>query len=171
MTMIRDARPQDASAIAGIYGHYVETTAFSFEETPPSTEEMAARMAKIVEAGLPYLVAEKDGLVAGYAYASPFHVRSAYRFTVENSVYIAPEQAGQGLGTALMQKLIADCAAKGYRQMIARIGDAGNISSLRLHRKLGFRPVGELKAVGLKFGRWVDVVELQLALESSPPPG
>jgi L-amino acid N-acyltransferase YncA len=168
MTLIRDARPDDASAIAGIYGPYVLTTAFSFEETPPSAEEMAGRMDKIAAAGLPYLVAQKDGVVTGYAYASPFHSRSAYRFTVENSVYIAPEQARQGLGTQLMRRLIADCAARGSRQMIARIGDADNIASLRLHQRLGFRPVGELRAVGLKFGRWVDVVEWQLALV---PPG
>ena len=162
---IRNAQPGDAAAIAVIYGHYVETTTFTFEEMPPDVAEIAARMAKIAAAGLPYLVAERAGAVAGYAYAAPFHTRSAYRFTIENSVYVAPDQAGQGLGTALMQRLIADCAARGYRQMIARIGDAQNIASLKLHRKLGFRPVGELRAVGLKFGRWLDVVELQLALD------
>jgi L-amino acid N-acyltransferase YncA len=164
MMLIRDARQDDASAIAEIYGHYVMTTAFTFEEVPPSGEEMAARMEKIMDASLPYFVAEKDGAVAGYAYASPFHSRSAYRFTIENSVYIAPGHAGQGIGTDLMRRLIAECAAKGFAQMVARIGDTQNIASLRFHQRLGFRPAGELRAMGLKFGRWVDVVEMQLAL-------
>jgi phosphinothricin acetyltransferase len=157
--------PADAAAIAAIYRPYVETSSFTFEETPPPAEEIADRMAKVLDAGLPYLVAEKAGAVVGYAYAAPFHSRTAYRFTIENSVYVAPGQAGQGLGTALMRRLIADCAARGYRQMIARIGDSQNIASLKLHQRLGFRPVGELRAVGLKFGRWLDVVELQLALD------
>jgi L-amino acid N-acyltransferase YncA len=164
MTLIRDAWPEDASGIARIYGHYALTTAYTFEETPPSVAEMAERMARITGAGLPYLVAEKSGAVAGYAYASPFHTRSAYRFTVENSVYIAPEHARQGLGTALMRRLISDCADRGYCQMIARVGDAQNTASLKLHQLLGFREVGQLRAVGLKFGGWVDVVELQLPL-------
>jgi L-amino acid N-acyltransferase YncA len=171
MRLIRDACRDDASAIAEIYGHYVMTTAFTFEEVPPSGDEVAARMDRITSAGLPYFVAEKDGTVAGYAYVSPFHSRSAYRFTIENSVYIAPEYSGQGMGTALMRRLIGECANRGFAQMVARIGDAQNIASLRLHQRLDFRPVGELRAVGLKFGRWVDVVEMQLALGPSSNPG
>jgi L-amino acid N-acyltransferase YncA len=162
MTLIRDAWLDDAADIARIYGHYVLTTAFSFEEVPPAAAEMAARMEKITEAGLPYLVAEKSGAVVGYAYASPFHARS---------VYIAAGHAGQGMGTALMHRLIAECTERGYCQMIARIGDAQNIASLRLHQLLGFREVGQLRGVGLKFGRWVDVVELQLALGPGGNPG
>ena len=164
--LMRDAREQDASAIAQIYAHYVETSAFTFEETAPAAEEMAVRMKKITEAGLPYLVAENEGRVTGYTYASPFHGRSAYRFTVENSVYVASSVTRAGTGTLLMRRLIVDCAKRGCRQMIARIGDQENIASIRLHEKLGFRRIGELRGVGFKFGRWVDVVEMQLALDA-----
>ncbi|HWY60543.1 MAG TPA: GNAT family N-acetyltransferase [Rhizomicrobium sp.] len=171
MILIRDAKPDDAPVIAQVYGHYVETTTFTFEEVVPSAKEMAARMDKIIVAGLPYLAAEKDGVLIGYAYASPFHNRSAYRFTVENSVYVASDEAGQGVGTALMRRLIETCASRGFAQMIARIGDKQNIASVRLHKGLGFRPVGELPAVGLKFGRWVDLVIMQLALGPGGDPG
>jgi phosphinothricin acetyltransferase len=160
---LRDATAADAPAIARIYGHYVRTTSFTFEEAEPSAAEMVDRMGRIIAAGMPYLEAQKEG-VAGYVYAAPFHTRSAYRFTVENSVYVAPELARQGIGTALMQGLIAGCAARGCRQMIARIGDAQNIASLALHRRLGFVPAGQLTSVGFKFGRWLDVMEMQLAL-------
>ena len=166
---LRDATPKDAPAIAEIYGHYVKTSAFSFEEIPPDAGEMAVRMKKITDAGLPYLVAEEDGQVAGYAYASAFHTRSAYRFTVENSVYVAPQSTRAGTGTLLMRRLISDCAARGLRQMIARIGDGENAASIGLHEKLGFRRIGELSGVGFKFGRWVDVVEMQLVLEHQRP--
>ena len=173
---LRDATPRDAAAIAAIYGPYVQTSAFSFEEIPPDADEMAARMKKITEAGLPYLVAEEEGLVAedagkvaGYAYASAFHTRSAYRFTVENSVYVAPQSTRAGTGTLLMRRLISECAERGLRQMIARIGDGENIASIALHEKLGFRRIGELRGVGFKFGRWVDVVEMQLVLGPQRP--
>jgi phosphinothricin acetyltransferase len=163
--LIRDARESDAAILARIYGHYVTTSCFTFEEIPPDADEMMARLRKIKEAGLPYIVAEKGGEPLAFAYAAPFHGRSAYRFTVENSVYVAPEQARQGIGVGLMRRLIADCAAQGCRQMIARIGDAQNIASIALHEKLGFRRIGELHGVGFKLGRWVDVVEMQLELK------
>jgi phosphinothricin acetyltransferase len=126
---------------------------------------MGGRMKKILDAGLPYLVAEgTDGSAIGYAYASSFHSRSAYRYSVENSVYVAAEKIGQGIGTALMQQLIRRCSDLGYRQMVALIGDRENGTSAQLHERLGFKPVGNLSCIGLKFGRWVDVFEMQLAL-------
>lgn len=162
--LLRAARESDAAILAEIYGHYVRTSCFTFEEIAPPAEEMAARMKKIGEAGLAYLVAEMEGQVAGYAYAAPFHSRSAYRFTVEDSVYVAPGLGRRGIGLGLMRRLIEDCRARGCRQMIGRIGDSENIASLAMHEKLGFVRVGLLCNVGFKFGRWVDVVETQLAL-------
>ena len=172
---LRDARPDDSAAIAAIYQHYVRTTCFTFEEVPPDANEMASRMRKTRDAGLPYYVAEgRSDTVMGYAYASLFHARSAYRYSVENSVYIASDRTPQGIGNALMQRLISNCTALGYRQMIALIGvDKENPASIGLHSRLGFKPVGTLSAVGWKFGRWIDVVEMQLALgggASSAPP-
>jgi len=162
---LRDAGMEDSAAIARIYGHYVRTTCFTFEEVAPTPEEIGARMSKVNAAGLPYCVAERpDGSVVGYVYASPFHPRSAYRYSIENSVYIAPDQTGQGIGTALMEHLINRCTALGYRQMVALIGDRENGISARLHARLGFAPVGTLSSIGLKFGRWIDVYEMQLAL-------
>jgi phosphinothricin acetyltransferase len=162
---LRDAVPGDSPSIARIYGHYVRTTCFTFEELPPTPDEIGARMNKILEAGLPYCVAEgTDGSVVGYAYASSFHSRSAYRYSVENSVYVASDRIGQGIGTALMEHLIRQCSTLGYRQMVALIGDKENGTSARLHARLGFKPVGTLSSIGLKFGRWVDVFEMQLAL-------
>jgi L-amino acid N-acyltransferase YncA len=161
----RDASADDAAAIARIYGHYVETSCATFEEVPPSPEDMRARLRHVREAGLPWRVAEaEDGGVLGYAYAAPFRMRSAYRYTVENSVYVAHDRVARGLGTALMRDLIQACAALGYRQMIAIIGDSANEASIRLHARLGFRMIGHQLAVGLKFGRWVDVVEMQFEL-------
>jgi phosphinothricin acetyltransferase len=165
MVTIRDYAPEDAGEMARIYAPYVEATPFTFEEEAPSQIEMALRMEKLRKAGMPVLVAERHGRVAAYAYAAPFHARTAYRFTVENSVYVAMTRLREGIGTALMQKLIAECESLGLRQMIARIGDSENAASIRLHQKLGFRRVGELSQVGFKFGRWWDVVEMQLLLE------
>jgi L-amino acid N-acyltransferase YncA len=172
---LRDARPNDASAIATIYDHYVRTTCFTFEEVPPAADEIVSRMHKVRAAGLPYYVAEgRNNNVIGYAYASLFHPRSAYRYTVENSVYIAADRVRQGIGIALMQQLIERCTALGFRQMIALIGaQQDNPASVGLHSRLGFKPAGTLSAVGWKFGRWLDVVEMQLTLgdgANSPAP-
>lgn len=162
---LRDATPDDMDAAARIYRHYVETTVYTFEEVPPSAEEMRARLRQLRQSGLPWRVAEaSQGAVIGYAYAGPFRTRSAYRYTLENSVYIAPDQARRGIGLALMRDVIRLSAAAGYRQMMAVIGDSANEASIRLHERLGFRMIGREPAVGLKFGRWVDVVQMQLAL-------
>lgn len=162
---LRDAVSDDAGAIAEIYAHYVRATCFTFEEEAPDVDEIGARMNRIAAAGLPYCIAEDgDGAVIGYAYASSFHPRSAYRYSLENSVYVASDRRGQGIGMALMRHLIERCAALGYRQMVALIGDRENGTSARLHERLGFKPVGTLSAIGFKFGRWVDVYEMQLSL-------
>ncbi|HVJ55058.1 MAG TPA: GNAT family N-acetyltransferase [Aliidongia sp.] len=162
---LRDAVAGDAAEFARIYGHYVQTSYYTFEEVPPAPEEMAARLDHIRTAGLPWRVAEaRDGAVLGYAYAGRFRARSAYRYTVENSVYVAADRVSRGIGVALMQDLIRECTALGYRQMLAVIGDSANEASIRLHTRLGFRTIGQEVAVGLKFGRWVDVVLMQMAL-------
>jgi phosphinothricin acetyltransferase len=162
---LRDAASDDMPEIAEIYGHYVRTTAYTFEETAPDADEMRRRWHLVRESGLPWRVAiAGDGAVIGYAYAAPFRTRSAYRYTVENSVYIRHDRTGGGAGTALMRDLIGECTALGYRQMVAVIGDSTNEGSFRLHTRLGFRTIGHQLAVGLKFGRWVDVVQMQLAL-------
>jgi L-amino acid N-acyltransferase YncA len=162
---LRDAGPGDLPEIAGIYGHYVQTSRCTFEEVPPAPAEMGARLETIRGAGLPWrIAAAPDGAVLGYAYAGRFRPRSAYRYTIENSVYIAPGQINRGLGAALMRDLIRNCTALGYRQMLAVIGDSANEASIRLHARLGFRTIGHEVAVGMKFGQWVDVVLMQLAL-------
>lgn len=161
----RDAVAGDMPAIAAIYAHYVETSCCTFEETPPTAEEITRRWRQLREQGLPWRVAEAgDGGVIGYAYAGRFRARFGYRYTVENSVYVAHDVVQRGVGSALMRALIADCTALGYRQMMAVIGDSANEASIRLHARLGFRLVGQETAIGLKFGRWVDVVLMQLAL-------
>ena len=162
---LRDATPDDMEAVARIYGHYVETTVYTFEEVPPTADEMRGRLRQLRENGLPWRVAEAScGAVIGYAYAAPFRTRSAYRYILENSVYIAKDQARRGVGVALMRDLIRLCAAAGYRQMMAVIGDSANEASIRLHARLGFRMIGQEATVGFKFGRWIDVVQMQLAL-------
>jgi len=162
---LRDAGADDMPEIARIYAHYVQTSCYTFEEAPPPAEEMARRWQQVRQLGLPWRVATaRSGAVAGYVYAARFRARSAYRYTVENSVYVAPDQVQRGVGLLLMRDLIRDCAALGYRQMLAVIGDSANESSIRLHTRLGFRTIGHEVAVGLKFGRWVDVVQMQLAL-------
>jgi L-amino acid N-acyltransferase YncA len=159
--IIRDAAPDDIPAIRAVYAHHVLHGAGSFEEEPPSIETMMARFDAVKMRGLPWLVAEIDGAVAGYAYARPYHERSAYRFTLEDAVYIAPGRVRAGIGRALLSDVLARCAAGGYRQMIAIIGDSENHGSIGLHRALGFRHVGTLDRVGLKFGRWLDSVIMQ----------
>jgi len=155
---IRDATPEDMAAVQAIYSYYVTKTSNSFEEVPPTVEEMQSRLAKTRERGLPYLVADSDGEVVGYTYAGPWRFRSAYRYTIEDSIYVAPSVTRRGVGSALLGTLIERCTALGYRQMIGVIGDSANHGSIRLHRSLGFRQEGVLRGVGLKFGRWVDVV-------------
>jgi phosphinothricin acetyltransferase len=136
----------------------------SFEEEPPSVAELARRRAGVLERGLPYLAAEENGEVLGYAYATPYRPRSAYRFTLEDSVYVKRGCEGRGLGRLLLAELIARCETGPWRQMIAVIGDSGNAGSIGLHRSLGFTEAGLLRAVGFKFGRWVDSVLMQRAL-------
>ncbi len=154
----------DAPALAAIYGHHVLHGFGTFEEVPPSAEDMARRVGAVLGHGLPYLVAEFDGAVAGFAYASPFRTRAAYRYTVEDSVYIAPDRLGQGLGKALLQAVIARAESLGLRQMVAMIGDSDNAGSIGVHRACGFTPAGTLRGLGFKAGRWVDVVTMQRKL-------
>lgn len=169
---VRPARPDDIPAIAAIYTHHVLHGLASFELDAPDETEMRRRHADVVARGLPYLAAELDGRIAGYAYAAPYRARPAYRHTVEDSVYVHHELAAHGIGSALMPKLIEACAAAGCRQIIAVIGDSANRGSIRLHEKFGFRHVGLLPAVGWKFGRWVDSVLMQreLGQGSAAPP-
>jgi phosphinothricin acetyltransferase len=162
--ILRDAVAADLPAVHSIYGHHVRHGLASFEEVPPDLAELARRRDDIVARGLPYLVAEHDGAVCAYAYAAPYRPRSAYRFTVEDSVYVAPDATGRGFGRAALAELIRRCENLDLRQMIAVIGDSGNVASIKLHERLGFRPVGIFSAVGFKFGRWVDSVLMQRAL-------
>ena len=162
--ILRLANAADAGAVAGIYGHHVLHGLGTFEEQPPSAEDIAGRMAPVLAHGLPYLVAEVDDRIAGFAYAAPFRPRAAYRYTVEDSVYVAPDAVGRGVGKALVSRLIADCEALGLRQMIAVIGDSANAGSIGLHRALGFEPLGVAHGVGFKHGRWVDTVWMQRPL-------
>ena len=162
---IRPAKTADIPAITRIYAHAVEHGTASFELTPPDEIEMARRMRDLMGKGFPYLVAEIDGVLAGYAYAGPFRSRPAYRLTVENSVYIAPATHRRGIGRALLTALIKAAQANGFRQMIAVIGDSTRqAASIGLHEALGFRHVGILDHVGFKHGRWLDTVIMQRAL-------
>jgi len=156
--IIRDATPEDMVSVQAIYKFYVTRTCASFEEEPPTVEEMQRRLAKTRERGLPYLVAESDTEVIGYTYAGPWRFRSAYRYTIEDSIYVAPSVTRRGVGSTLLGALVERCTQLGYRQMIGVIGDSANHGSIGLHRRLGFRQEGVLRGVGLKFGGWVDVV-------------
>jgi L-amino acid N-acyltransferase YncA len=148
-------------------GHGGASGRFEFlKEIAPSAEDMAGRMAAVTQWGLPYLVAEIDGQVAGLAYAGLFRPRAAYRYTVEDSVYIAPERMGRGVGKQLLAAVIETCEGMGLRQMVAMIGDSGNAGSIGLHRSCGFEPAGVLPAVGYKHGRWVDVVQMRRPLNA-----
>ena len=169
--ILRDATSADAPALADIYGHHVLHGLGTFEEIPPSSAEMASRLEGVRARGLPYLVAETDRVV-GFAYANPFRLRAAYRYTAEDSVYVAPGLVGGSIGKALVQEVIDRCAALGLRQLVAVIGDSGNAGSIGLHRSLGFEMSGLLPAVGFKHGRWVDIVMMQKALNGggdAPP--
>jgi phosphinothricin acetyltransferase len=162
--IVRDATEADSSALAAIYGDSCLNGFGTFEEEAPEPSEMARRLAEVRDLGLPYLVAEDGGQVVGLCYAKPFRPRSAYRFTVEDSVYVAPGQNGKGVGRLMLAELIKRCEALGLRQMTAVIGDSLNTGSIGLHAALGFEHSGVFKAVGWKHGRWVDIVFMQLAL-------
>ena len=163
--MIRPVTGADVAAVTAIYGHHVLNATGTFEETPPSEGEVIARIASVEALKLPYLVAEDDGgRVTGFAYASAFRPRHAYRYTAEDSVYVHPDVMGQGVGRALLSAVIERCEALGVRQLVAVIGDSANAGSIGLHRSLGFVDAGVGSALGFKFGRWIDVVWMQKAL-------
>jgi L-amino acid N-acyltransferase YncA len=161
---LRDARDDDMPAVQAIYAHHVESGISSFELEAPSLEELQRRRADVLAKGLPYVVAELAGEVVGYGYATLYRPRPAYRFTVEDSVYVRDGLAGLGIGQALLAEVIERCTQGQWRQMIAIIGNSENIASIRLHERLGFRRVGVFEAVGFKHGRWVDTVLMQRAL-------
>ena len=163
---LRPCTPDDVAQIAAIYRDAVLHGTASFEIEPPDDGEMAARRAALVEVGYPYIVAVQDGGVVGYAYAGPYRPRPAYSSTVENSVYVRPDRHGHGIGRALLDRLVVEAAARGYRQMVAVIGDSANRASVELHRRAGFALVGTLRDVGWKHGRWLDTVLMQRALGS-----
>jgi phosphinothricin acetyltransferase len=161
---IRPSTASDVAAIAAIYRHHVLHGIASFEDDPPEADEIGRRRGEIVGRGLPYLVAERAGRVLGYSYASPYRTRSAYRFSVEDSIYIDPAELRRGIGRALLSELIDECAARGYRQMVAVIGGSEQWPSIGLHRALGFTEIGLVRAIGYKFGGWVDTVLMQRPL-------
>lgn len=171
--MIRPSTDADLPAIQAIYGQAVLEGTGTFETETPTTEEMGRRRAEVLGRQLPWLVAERDGAVLGYAYANYFRPRLAYRFCVEDSIYLAPAAQGQGVGRLLLAELMARCEAAGARQMLAVIGDAANAGSIGVHTALGFQHTGVLKSAGWKFGRWLDVVLMQrtLGLGDSEPAG
>ncbi len=165
---VRPATASDIPAITRIYAHAVRHGTASFEFDPPDEAEMTRRQRALLDAGYPYLVAEIDGAIMGYAYVGPYRTRSAYRYTVENSIYIAPDAQRRGVGRALLDRLITECEARGYRLMIAVIGDSGQTPSIELHRAAGFKLVGTFEAVGYKFDRWLDSVLMQRPLGKGP---
>ncbi len=159
--LIRDANDADIDTIQQIYARHVRFGTASFEEAVPDAGELATRRSGVLAQGLPYLVAEGEGRVLGYAYASAYRARSAYRFAIEDSIYVAEGLAGRGIGTRLMSALIARCETGPWRQMVAVIGDSDNAASIALHRAFGFRHTGTLRSIGFKFGRWLDSVLMQ----------
>lgn len=170
--IVRASTEADAEALAAIYGHHVLHGLGSFEEVPPTPQDMAGRRAAIIALGLPHMVAEEAGQVLGFAYAGAFRPRAAYRYTVEDSVYVAPEAIGKGVGRAVLSEVLKACEALGVRQVMAVIGDSGNAGSIGLHKALGFEHAGICRSVGFKFGRWVDTVWMQKPLnggDSLPP--
>jgi L-amino acid N-acyltransferase YncA len=169
---VRPAVPADLAAVQAIYAHAVSTGMASFEEVPPSLEEMRRRYDDVVAHGLPYLAAELDGRLAGYGYCTLYRTRSAYRYSLEDSIYVNKDFHGRGIGRAILGELIARCEGLGYRQIIAVIGDSANAASIGLHASLGFLRVGTLRSSGFKFGRWVDSVLMQRPLgpgDGTPP--
>jgi L-amino acid N-acyltransferase YncA len=169
---VRPATPDDIAAIHAIYSHHVLKGLASFEEEPPSQADLSRRYDEVVRRGLPYLVADFAGTVAGYGYCTLYRTRSAYRYTLEDSVYVRPDAQGRGVGGTLLAELIGRCEALGYRQLIAVIGDSANAPSIGLHEGQGFLRVGTLRSAGFKFGRWVDSVIMQRPLgpgDATPP--
>lgn len=163
---VRASVEADLEAVCALYAHHVLTGTATFEEVPPSAADLYERRAEVLRQGLPHLVAEAAGEVVGYAYAGPYRARSAYRFSVEDSVYLRPDVQGRGIGKALLREVIAHCEAGPWRQMVAVIGDSANVASVRLHERLGFSTVGTLRGVGFKFGRVLDTVIMQRDLEA-----
>jgi L-amino acid N-acyltransferase YncA len=161
---IRPATSADLAAITRIYAHSVETGTASFELEPPDQAEMTRRMQSLLDGGFPYIVAEAGGTVAGYAYAGPYRPRRAYRFSVEDSIYVDPSAHRLGIGRALLARLIEESERRGFRQMIAVIGDSAQTPSIELHRAAGFRMIGNVQNVGYKFERWLDTVLMQRVL-------
>jgi L-amino acid N-acyltransferase YncA len=171
---IRPSVDSDISAIANFYQHSVATGTASWEYDPPSVEEMARRRHAVIANGFPYLVAEIDGRVVGYCYASSYRARIGYRFVVEDSVYVAQDMQGRGIGKMLLMALISECEKSGFRQMIAVIGDSENAGSIALHERCGFQHAGRFNGIGYKFGRWLDSVQMMRTLgagSDSPPAG
>ncbi|HEY1879198.1 MAG TPA: GNAT family N-acetyltransferase [Caulobacteraceae bacterium] len=171
---IRAVEDADIPVVARIYGHHVLTGLGSFEETAPTVAAMTDRIAVVRRLDLPWLVAEEAGEIVGFAYASAFRPRPGYRYTAEDSVYVAPGASGRGVGRALLSAVIGRCEAMGLRRMLAVIGDSANVASIGLHRALGFEVVGVARGVGFKHGRWVDIVWMQRALnegDQAPPAG
>jgi L-amino acid N-acyltransferase YncA len=169
---IRSSRDDDVAVIAAIYRHHVLHGVASFEDIPPDDDEVARRRGELLGLRLPYLVAERSGRVVGYCYASRYRARSAYRFTLEDSIYIDASEVGRGIGRVLLSTLLERCCELGYRQMVAVIGGSDQWPSIRLHEALGFTRAGLLPAVGFKFGSWIDCVLMQRALGSgatTPP--
>jgi L-amino acid N-acyltransferase YncA len=169
---IRPAEPGDIAAITRIYAHAVEHGTASFELEPPSEAEMARRQQALLARKFPYFVAERAGMIAGYAYAGPYRDRKAYDWCVEDSIYIAPEFHRQGIGKALLMRLIAESETRGFRQMIGVIGDTGNTASIAVHAACGFRLIGTFQSIGYKHGRWLDTALMQRALgksDAAPP--
>jgi L-amino acid N-acyltransferase YncA len=170
--LLRAAKPGDISEITRIYAHAVRHGTASFELDAPDITEMSGRYQAMVATGYPYLVAQRAGELLGFAYAGPYRMRPAYKWTVEDSVYVAPQLQRHGVGSALLRRLIELSESKGYRQMIAVIGDSANAGSIELHRALGFHMVGTLANTGFKFGRWLDTVLMQRSLgpgAAAPP--
>jgi phosphinothricin acetyltransferase len=161
---IRPATPADIPAITRIYAHAVRNGTATFELEPPDEAEMMRRMTALLEGHFPYVAAEIGGALAGYAYAGLHRTRPAYRFTVEDSIYVDPTAQRRGVGRALLKRLIEECERRGFRQMIAVIGDSAQTASIEVHRALGFRHVGNIENVGFKFGRWLDTVLMQREL-------